>query len=137
MDPGNEILIVSKWMSATIGTLSGAVSGAYLDLIPSGIAFPAVRYHAQYSTDTSVVEGVRVLARIDWLVVVVREGLEVAPLVPIAASLDTVLHLATGTADALSITCVRQQPFGLVESAKSGVQYRHVGGIYRTIVVKT
>lgn len=135
MQTGNEVLIASKWLHSTIGTLSGSVSGAYLDLIPEGVSLPAIRYNMQVATDTMPIDGTRVLVQIDWLVVVVREGLEVSPLVPIANALDGVLHGATGTSDNLRIDCTRRQPFGMIEpDDKTGTHYRHVGGIYRTLV---
>jgi hypothetical protein len=135
MTSTNEMLIASKWIHSTIGTLSSSISGAYLDLIPRDVALPAVRYTVRFATDTMPVDGTRILSRIDWLIVVVREGLEVAPLVPIANALDGALHGVTGTADDLRIVCTRLEPFGMIDpDDKTGTQYRHVGGIYRTLV---
>jgi hypothetical protein len=135
MQNSNEVLITSKWLRSTIGTLSGTVAGAYLDLIPEGVNLPAVRYNVQLATDTMPIDGTRILVQIDWLVVVVREGLEVAPLVPIANALDGALHGATGIADNLRIVCTRREPFGMIEpDDKTGSHFRHVGGIYRTVI---
>lgn len=131
----NELLITSKWLRSTIGTLSGSISGAFLDLIPEGVSLPAVRYNVRLATDTMPIDGERILVQIDWLVVVVREGLEVAPLVPIANALDGALHDATGIADNLRIVCTRREPFGMIEpDDKTGSHFRHAGGIYRTVI---
>lgn len=135
MQNTNEVLITSKWLHSTIGDLGGYISGAFLDLIPQGASLPAVRYNVQLATDTMPIDGERILVQIDWLVVVVREGLEVAPLVPIANALDGALHGATGTSDGLRIVCTRREPFGMIEpDGKTGAHFRHVGGIYRTVV---
>lgn len=136
MDSINEHLVASKWLSSTIGTLSGTVSGAFLDLIPKEVDLPAVRYSAVFADDTMPIDGTRVLVQIEWQVLVVREGLEVAPLVPIANALDGALHGATGTADGLRIDCTRENPFQMLEPDDDGVQYRHVGGVYRTVLTE-
>lgn len=135
MQGSNEILITSKWLHSTIGTLGDKISGAFLDLIPKDASLPAVRYNVQLATDTMPIDGERVLVQIDWLIVVVREGLEVAPLVPIANALDSALHGATGISDNLRIVCTRREPFGMLEpDVKTGSHYRHIGGLYRTVV---
>lgn len=137
MDPGNEILHASGFLHSQVGNLGGFVSGAFLDVIPKDVALPAVRYHVQNPEDVTVVEGTRVIVNIDWLVVVVREGLGVAALIPLADALDLSLHQQEGDIDGYHIACVRRSPFNLLEADDSGVQYRHTGGIYRTIVAPT
>lgn len=134
MQAVNEHLVAAKWIRATIGTLSGTITGAYLDIIPEGVSLPAVRYSAMASTDTMPIDGTRVLVEIDWMVLVVRQGLEVAPLVPIANALDGALHGAQGIADNLRIDCTRRSPFEMLEPDDDGIQYRHVGGVYRTLI---
>ena len=138
-DNRNEILGTSKWLKqvieADLKTAQGMISGAYLDLIPADKALPAVRYSVFGSRDVRGNASVRILSNIDWLVVVVREGLDVAPLVPIADRLDTVLNEASGeVADVWVGACFRLEPFQITERSDSGVQYRHAGGIYRTMV---
>lgn len=137
MDSKNEIYSVSKWLVTTIGTLSSTVSGAYMGLIPEDKALPAVRFHVQDTPqDTRVIGETRILVTIDWLIVVVNLGLLVSPLITPVNNLDAALHGASGTQDSLKIDCTRLQPFEMLEPDDSGVQYRHAGGIYRTIVAK-
>lgn len=137
MQPGADLLAGARWIHETVGNLGGSVSGTYLDLIPEKAALPAVRYHVQAPSDVSVVSGERVLVNVSWLIVVVREGLEVAPLVPIVAALDQALHEKNGVADGYRIECIRLAPFNLIEPDDSGVQVRHAGGIYRTLIGPT
>lgn len=134
MQAGADYLAAAKWINAQVGDLGGTISGAFLDLIPEAEDLPAVRYHLQNPSDVTVISGERVLVNLAWLVVVVREGLEVAPLVPLAAALDVALHEKNGFADGYRIECVRLEPFSMIEPDDSGVQMRHAGGLYRTIV---
>lgn len=136
MDSINEHLVGAKWLTSTIGTLGGTVSGAFLDIIPKEALLPAVRYSAAILEDTMPIEGTRIMTRIEWTVLVVREGLEVAPLVPIANALDAALQGATGTADGLRIDCTRMRPFEMLELDDDGGQYRHVGGQYLTVITE-
>jgi len=135
--PGADYLAAAKWIHTKIDTLGGTISGAFLDLIPEFADLPAVRYHVQNPSDITTVPGERVLVNIVWLVVVVRQGLEVAPIVPLAAALDVALHKQNGVADGYRIECVRLEPFSMIEPDDSGVQMRHAGGLYRTLVGPT
>lgn len=131
---GWEVGPAAKWIKAQVGNLGGSINGVYLDLIPQDVDLPAVRFHVQDSSDVRVINGKRVITNIIWLIVVVRKGLEVAPLVPIAALLDTALSAQSGIVDGYHIACVREGPFSMLEPDDSGVQYRHAGGLYRTLV---
>jgi hypothetical protein len=114
------------------------ISGAFMDLIPEDIALPAVRYHVQAPKDVRGLgrgHATRIMSQIDWLIVVVREGHLVSPLVPIVQRLDTVLTGATGSTSLVTIdACERIEPFQMLEVDKSGVMIRHAGGIYRTVM---
>jgi len=111
------------------------LAGVYRDLIPADKDLPAIRFQLQNPHDVRTVGQARVLVRLDYLIVVTREGHAVAPLVPLADRVDELLHRANGSTSTLTIyECTRLQPFHLLEPDDSGVQYRHAGGIYRTMV---
>lgn len=113
------------------------LAGAYLDLIPKDKKLPAIRFHVQNPHDVRQAMGGphRIMVRIDWLVCIVYEGLSVAKLIPLADRLDDLLHEANGETTAVRVMqSVRLHPFTMSESENSGVNYRHVGGIYRTLV---
>lgn len=141
-DNPNEVYEAGKWLQATMegdSTLDGMTNGAYMDSVPEDVKLPAIRYHVQGAQQ---VRGVgpghksRIMTRIDWLVVVMHEGHMIAPLVPIVMRLDTILDGATGSTALANIdSCVMTEPFQLLETDKSGVQVRHAGGIYRTVVI--
>lgn len=137
-DDRNEILGTSMWLKATIeadATLDAMISGAYLGIIPEEVSLPAVRYEVMGARDVRGIGVVRILSHIDWMVLVVREGLDVAPLIPIADRLDFVLNEASGQNSNVWVgACFRLDPFYTTERSESGVQYRHAGGIYRTMV---
>lgn len=130
-----EDLATAKWIVQRVDADTSLT--AYMDLIPTDVSLPAVRFSIQ---DTQDVRGVgdareRIMSRIDWLIVVIREGSLVAPLIPLANELDGALHNQNGaTSEIVVLSCVRLQPFSLLEPEDSGVTYRHAGGIYRTMV---
>jgi hypothetical protein len=107
-------------------------SGVYRDLIPANRDLPAIRFHLQNPLDVRTVGQARVIVQLDYLIVVIREGHGVAPLLPLADRVDELLHGANGTTSTVTIyECTRLEPFHLLEPDDSGVQYRHAGGIYR------
>lgn len=114
-----------------------ALSGAYLDIIPANRPLPAIRFHVQNPHDVRQAMGGphRIMVRIDWLVCIVFQGLSLAKLVPLADRLDELLHEANGSTATLNVMqSVRLHPFTMSEPEQSGVNYRHVGGLYRTLV---
>lgn len=131
----NEELHTAEWI---VGRIEADTSlEAYFENIPSDKDLPAVRFHVQARNDQRGVgkPAARIMTTLDWLVVVVREGLGIAALVPLADALDDALHNQSGaTATIQVLECVRIEPFSLLEVLDSGVQYRHAGGLYRTIV---
>lgn len=131
----NEELKTAEWI---VSRIEGDTSlEAYFESIPENKSLPAVRFHVQGRTDQRGLgtPANRIMTTIDWLVVVVREGLGVAALVPLADALDGALHGKSGSVSGLQvIKCVRLEPFTLLEVLDTGVHYRHAGGLYRTIV---
>jgi hypothetical protein len=108
-----------------------------MDLIPRDKALPAVRASVQSRHDVRGIgdERERIMVRLDWLIVVVREGHLISPMVPLVDALDTALHNTNGsTANIIVLSCVRLETFSLLEPEDSGVMYRHAGGVYRTMV---
>lgn len=148
-DTPYEIYECGKWIETLLTADTGVgglfhtgspmVNGAYMDLIPEDIKLPAIRYHVQTNKTVRGVgpgHNARIMTEIDWLIVVVREGHLISPIVPIVQRLDTVLDGANGSTTLVNVqSCVMVEPFQLLETDKSGVQIRHAGGMYRTIVV--
>ena len=128
----------AEWLLSQIEAIAAPNAlQAYMDLIPAGADLPAVRMAVQSRHDVRGVgdERERIMTRLDWLIVVVREGHLISPLLPYVVALDNALHNKSGsTASVVVLSCVRLEPFSLLEPEDSGVQYRHAGGIYRTMV---
>lgn len=109
----------------------------YMDLIPQDKELPAVRASVQSRND---VRGIgdgreRIMTQLDWLIVVVREGHLISPMIPYVVALDNALQNKNGTtAKIIVYSCVRLEPFSILEPEESGVVYRHAGGVYRTMV---
>lgn len=145
----NETIYAGDWIRTLIEEDSVLDVQAYRDLIPSDSPLPAVRFYVRDSSDVrGAARGTqRILTTIDWIVVVVNRGLGMAGLVPLVDRLDYVLHRDDGnplTPEVASLipeitvdACIRVEPWDLVEPEESGVQYRHLGGMYRMIVRPT
>lgn len=137
-----EVYEVAEWLQSVItgdATLDGLITGAWMDQVPEDEGLPAIRYHVQGTVDQRGIgqgHNARIMTTIDWLIVVMREGHLISPLVPIVMRLDTVLDGATGSTSLVNVdSCVRREPFQMLETDKSGVDIRHAGGIYRTIAI--
>jgi hypothetical protein len=127
----------AEWLRQQIEATPNPGLQAFLDMIPSEIALPAVRMSVQSREDVRGIgdERERIMTRLDWLIAVVHEGHLVSPLIAPVVKLDNALNNKTGsTATIIVLSCVRLEPFSLLEPEESGVQFRHAGGIYRTMV---
>lgn len=133
-------LHTAEWIVATIesdATIMGMISGAYFGLIPPDVTLPAVRFHVQVPHDVrgTGTPAQRIMTQLDWVIAAVTEGRLLSGLVQIADRLDTLLDNVNGETATLSVlSCVRLEPFSMVEEEDTPVGYRHAGGIYRTIV---
>jgi len=107
----------------------------YADTVPPTVTFPYVSFQLRTPwPDTTVANGVRIFARMDYLVKVVDRAQSYADMVPIYNQIDKLLHLATGTvADGVVLFTQRMQIFRFPE-IDDAIQYRHLGGIYRLTV---
>lgn len=118
------------------------LSGAFFEVIPPDRPLPAVRFHVQARSDVrgAAKASTRIMTQIDWLVVCVFEGRGVSKMIPYVDALDARLGGDQGTngstSDLWVLSCFRLEPFNMFEpsGSESGVQYRHTGGLYRTIV---
>jgi hypothetical protein len=146
----NEALHCAEWIVSHLESDTGpgglfdptlpadeTLSGAYFEVIPGNRPLPAIRFHTQDMHDVRQAMGGphRIMVSIDWLICVVNEGLRLSQLVLLADRLDDRLHESNGETSTVRVMqCVRIEPFSQTEPEDSGVTYRHVGGIYRTIV---
>lgn len=127
----NDELHVGEWLKSQIEDNTDLT--AWADLIPASVELPAARYQVQGRSDLRGVGTHRIITDIQWLVVVTRQGHQITPLVPLADALDQALHDQSGATSTIRVlSCVRLEPFTLLESEDSGVYYRHAGGIYQT-----
>jgi hypothetical protein len=134
----NEDLHAGQWIVSQLESHTSLQ--VYRDMIPPDAPLPAIRFHVQTANDNrgSTSPSDRIVTVLDWLIVVVNQGVSVAKLVPIADQIDQAMQGAHGQSQdgaVLILGCTRLEPFSLIEADRySGVQYRHAGGLYRTIV---
>lgn len=135
-----EIARALEWIHDTLSadaTLAGLVSTRIFDgLAPQGSAYPFVVFNHQGGSDTLGVGAVRVLNSGLFQIKVVAQSDSYASGIAIADRIDEVLHGAAGSKDGAYIaSCVREQAIMLIEQS-NGIEYRHVGGLYRLITYK-
>jgi hypothetical protein len=132
---GIEELEAGRWIKKQVeAELGDAISGAWLDLIPEGAAFPAVKFNMQNTYDVRTVAQHIVMARLTFQVVATIDSESVMPLVDLSNRIFLALHKRSGTTDAARIlSCIRIQPWGMTSNEQSHT-FRSAGGIYELLV---
>jgi hypothetical protein len=132
---GTEELEAGKWIKKQVeAELGSAISGAWLDLIPEGANFPAVKFNAQNRMDVRTVAQHIVFANITFQVVATIDNESVLPLVDLANRIFLALHRRSGTTETARIlACTRIQPWGSMDN-EQGHTFRSSGGIYELLV---
>jgi hypothetical protein len=115
----------------------GQVARVYADIAPQGTPFPYVLMtNTDPGQDVSAVGAIRVMVNAVWVVRGVGQGQQyTATLKQIADRIDALLHQKSSaiTGGGTLIASYREQPFRLPETT-NGINYRHLGGQYRTLV---
>lgn len=138
----NEELHTAEWLSTVLEAIPNlgtiAPAGAWLDLIPMDKDLPGIRYQCVRKKDVSgaMRSDQRIMIQLDWLVAGVVAGGDLIPLVPIADAIDVALQGQSGVTSKVEIfSCLRLETYSMTEAGRSGVLFRHAGGVYRTLVV--
>ena len=136
-----EVLRAYEWIQSTLSadaTLAALVgSRIYSEQAPQERVMPFVVFNLQGGTDLRAVGTVRVYNNSLYQVKGVTQGRDYATGKSIADRIDVLLHGAAGnTSDGSILGCVREQPLVFAEN-DGGVEYRHVGGLYRLYVQET
>lgn len=120
---------------AASGQLPVSATEVYSETIPVDITYPYIIFQMRPSMDdTTVVNGIRIFSRIDYLVKVVDRNQSYGLIAPIYSRVDQLLHMTSGTvADGQVYYSQRMRPFRMPE-IDDAIQYRHMGGIYRFTV---
>lgn len=134
----SELVAAEQWLTTVLtgdSTLSASVGlRVYGHIVPEGTAYPYIWITNQAATDVMGVGPARILTNTLYAVRAVVQDTTFVNLNTLADRIDTVLHAASGTVAAGTVmACVRVRPFVMVEPV-GGVQYRHLGGIYRLLV---
>lgn len=130
------IEIAEKWLYATLSadaTLAGLVADRISGtLSPELLELPYVTFLMQSSRDVSEVSGIRISTDNLYIVKAVGQTSTWDDLAPIASRIDYLIHrpgsvMIQGSG---SLTCIREMVHQQAE-VDEGLQYRHLGGIYR------
>lgn len=136
-----ESTIVEAWLYSTLSgsaTLKTYVdTRIYSHVAPAGAATPFVLWSHQSSHDVRGVGPTRVMASYVYQVKVVGQTGGFGGIADAADELDDLLQGATGTTtDGIVLSCVRESTVAYAE-VENGVQYRHLGGLYRIFAQET
>lgn len=137
-----ETTLVESWLHTRLSTdaiLTSQVSDRiYAYLAPARAATPFVVFNAQSpGFDVMGVGTARVMLNCLYQVKVVVQDASFAPAKDAADRIDTLLHGATGTPPGGQVLgCVREGPLAYAE-VSDGIEYRHLGGLYRIWVQET
>lgn len=133
-----ELSGVEAWVFSTLAndpTMQGLVGNparVYSAIAPEGSAFPYVVMTYLAGADVIATGGGRVMSRPIYVVKGVDNASSFANLKAIATQIETLIGNQTGTTpDTRILSCVREQPFELIEVDQAGVVYRNLGGRYR------
>ena len=140
MTQGIEILAAKQFITAKLTAdtaLGSAVSTRIYDSVaPQGAAWPFVVFQNQSGggNDVAAMGALRIMTDSLFLVKGIEKSSSfMGNLKTIATRIDAALHGTSGTAtDGTVIACVRERAFEMIETT-DGVQYRHLGGIYRIL----
>lgn len=148
----SEVVIANAFVYQRLAgdaTLTGLLGGAsvpriYQGKAPQGAMFPAVVYQHQGGSDVrGATEATRIGANLLYVVRGVAQAERfTGDLQTIEERIDARLHRTSGAVVLNSVTlgeviaCVRLQPFDLTED-EEGVEWRHLGGIYRLFVQRS
>lgn len=141
MTAGIELLAAREWLYAKLAadaTLTGIVgTRIYAELAPENATFPFVLVtEMSPGNDLRVVGTGRIWSEPLFLVQAVDQTASyTGNIKTLATRIDAVLHGSSGPAtDGTVWACVRERPFTMPETGPGGVQYRHLGGMYRVLV---
>lgn len=140
---GLEGITVSRWVYGTLTadpTLQDLLGGAqgigkrvWEGVAPDDTAYPFLTYTIMEPRDVKVVGQVQVFARVQFMLKVIGKGASYTPLVPVYKRAHDLVETRTNqpVQDGLVISSHRVSGIQYPERA-SGVEYRHLGGLYET-----
>jgi len=129
----NETTRAESWLYQALAAGVPSLQ-AYSVVAPEGAAQPFIVFQQQATSDLMVVGAARVWASMLYLVKVVGQTTSFTALQPAADLVDAALHAAAGQVGGGTIlACTRERAFSLVEES-NGLQWRHLGGVFRLLV---
>lgn len=133
----NEIILVYEWLYTILSansTITSTVSTRIYDgVAPQGTSFPYIVFNWQGGVDKSAVGSLRVFTNGLFQVKVITNEETYTTISPVADKIDQLLHRAKGVVSSNNIESSREFPLAIIEK-KDGLQYRHMGGIYRIFI---
>lgn len=130
----SELSAVDKWLYTMLSTdaaLTAIVSTRVYDtLAVESATFPYVVFRYQGGSDVRTNGAGRIMVSSVYQVKVIGKGVPFSSLTAAASRIDALLNAKYGANSDGQVWAVREQPIKYLE-LDNGVQYRHLGGLYR------
>lgn len=135
-----ETTAAARWIYQTLSAdaalraLAGGRIFSYR--VPEGSAYPCVVFQLQTpQLDSRAIGDVRLASRLVLAIKTIGQGADFIAIQPIAARIDELIEAGSGsTVDGVVVCCVRDMPLEYLESSDAGIDYAHLGGLYRLTV---
>lgn len=129
--------IVDKWLYSTLtgdatltGLVGGRISGTLSDQV---LALPYVHFSLQSDRNIIALGGETIVVDCRYLVKAVGKTSSWSTILPIARRINQLVHRPYETFQVAGVGSLSTHRDSIVQQAEidSGIQYRHLGGIYR------
>lgn len=133
----NEVARGFQWLrsqlTASSALTTAAPGGVWQGVAPTNTAAPFVVMTFQGGADVMAVAGQRIMISGLWQVVAYAPASQDTALAAAADAIDAALQRQRGAAgsDAITSSCVREQPLALDEVRGDGTLWSRLGGLYR------
>jgi len=139
----SEVVMGLAWiynkLTSNAPLMTNALGGVHRGSAPVGTATPFISVAHQAGSDTTTINGVRVLTHILYLVKAVGPAKDIVAVDNVAGEFDDLLFLNTvvTVSGGYIHSSVREQPIMYDETPAAGIKYTHIGGLYRLIIEKS
>lgn len=135
---GDEQIIAMQWakeqLLASTDVTDIVDTRVYYDKMPKDALYPSIVIQVQDADDLRGVGSVRIWTDTLLVVKAIAQCADDTVLAPVVRAIDGALNVPTGgtvVSPAGQVTAsVRERPFKLIE-VDQGVEFRHLGGIFR------
>lgn len=135
-----ETTAAARWIYGMLSgdpALTELVNGRiFAYRVPEGTPYPCVVFQLQAAQlDSKVIGDIRLASRLVLAIKAIGQGADFTAIQPIAKRIDELLEAGSGSnVDGVVVRCVRDMPIEMLEPSDTGIDYAHLGGLYRMTI---